>query len=143
MFSRKVCHVFVRPKRKVLEVCIFLGRALRDPRVRRADRSSKVKFANLVHLTHRDEVEPPFTDWLREAYELQDAIGVAKPPRRGKDGEGRHREGREARQGGENRENDHTGKDGAGCKTACRPSSAVIGRRAGAAIRSVATLGRR
>ena len=80
MFSRTVCHVFVRPKRKVLEVCIFLGRALRDPRVRRADRSSKVKFANLVHLTHRDEVEPPFTDWLREAYELQDASGLAKPP---------------------------------------------------------------
>jgi hypothetical protein len=60
-------------------VCIFLGRALRDPRVRRADRSSKVKFANLVHVTHRDEVEPPFTDWLREAYQLQDAIGLAKP----------------------------------------------------------------
>ena len=78
MFSRKVCHVFVRPKRKVLEVCIFLGRALRDPRVRRADRSSKVKFANLVHLTHRDEVEPPFTDWLREAYALHDELGAAQ-----------------------------------------------------------------
>jgi Domain of unknown function (DUF5655) len=84
MFSRKVCHVFVRPRRKVLEVCIFLGRALRDPRVRRADRSSKVKFANLVHLTHRDEVEPPFTDWLREAYELQDELGAAQPPKTAK-----------------------------------------------------------
>ena len=80
MFSRKVCHVFVRPKRKALEVCIFLGRALRDPRVRRADRSSKTKVANLVHITHRDEVEPPFTDWLREAYGLQDARGAATTP---------------------------------------------------------------
>ena len=77
MFSRQVCHVFVRPKRKVLEVCIFLARALADPRVRRADRSSKVKFANIVHLTHRDEVEPPLTDWLREAYLLQDTVAVA------------------------------------------------------------------
>ena len=90
MFSRKVCHVFVRPKRKVLEVCIFLGRALRDPRVRRADRSSKTKVANLVHIQHRDEVEPPLTDWLREAYELQDAFAAAKDagPGQGSSGEG-------------------------------------------------------
>ena len=27
MFARQVCHVFVRPKRKVLEVCVFLARA--------------------------------------------------------------------------------------------------------------------
>jgi len=26
MFSRTACYFFVRPKRKVLEVCIFLGR---------------------------------------------------------------------------------------------------------------------
>ncbi len=78
MFSRQVCHVFVRPKRKVLEVCIFLGRALADPRVRRAERSTKVKFANILHLTHRDEVEPPLTDWLREAYRLQDTVVAAR-----------------------------------------------------------------
>lgn len=78
MFSREVCHVFVRPKRKVLEICIFLPRALKDPRVRRADKSSKVKFANLVHIQHRDEVEPPLTDWLGEAYALQDTLAALK-----------------------------------------------------------------
>jgi hypothetical protein len=78
MFSREVCHVFVRPKRKVLEICIFLDRALKDPRVRRADKSSKVKFANLVHIQHRDEVEAPLTDWLSEAYALQDVLAARK-----------------------------------------------------------------
>lgn len=86
MFSRQVCHVFVRPKRKVLEVCVFLHRALKDSRVKRADKSSKVKFANLVHLQHRDEVEAPFTEWLAEAYALQDVLAARKatpaaPPR--------------------------------------------------------------
>ena len=38
MFSRKICHAFVRPKRNLLELCVFLGRTVRDPRVRRADR---------------------------------------------------------------------------------------------------------
>ena len=78
MFSREVCHVFVRPKRKVLEICIFLARALKDPRVRRADKSSKVKFANLVHIQHRDEVEAPLTDWLGEAYALQDVLATRR-----------------------------------------------------------------
>jgi hypothetical protein len=76
MFSRQVCHVFVRPKRRVLEVCIFLDRALRDPRVKRADPSSKVKFANIVHVQHRDEVEPPLTDWFAEAYALPDVLAA-------------------------------------------------------------------
>lgn len=74
MFSREVCYVFVRPKRKVLEVCVFLDRALRGPQVRRADRSSKVKFANILHLRHRDEVEAPITDWFAEAYALPDRL---------------------------------------------------------------------
>jgi hypothetical protein len=78
MFSRDVCHVFVRPKRKVLEICIFLDRAVKDPRVRRAAKSSKVKFANLVHIQHRDEVERPLTDWLSEAYDLQDVLAARK-----------------------------------------------------------------
>jgi hypothetical protein len=70
MFSRKACYFFVRPKRNHLEVCIFLGRAVKAPQVRRVDRASKAKTVHTVHLKHRDEVEAPITDWLREAYEM-------------------------------------------------------------------------
>jgi hypothetical protein len=71
MFARKSCYFFVRPKKNFLEVCIFLGRALKAPQVKRAEEASKVKIANLLRITHRDEVEPPVTDWLREAYEWE------------------------------------------------------------------------
>ena len=69
MFSRKSCYFFVRPKKSFLEVCVFLGRPLKAPQVRRSDPSSKSKFANIIQLRHRDEVEAPITDWLREAYD--------------------------------------------------------------------------
>lgn len=72
MFSRKSCYFFVRPKKSELEVCVFLDRVVKAPQVRRVDRSSKTKLAHLIHVRHRDEVEPPITDWLREAYELPD-----------------------------------------------------------------------
>jgi hypothetical protein len=72
MFARKACYCFVRPKRSFLEVCLFLGRTLKAPQVRKAMPSSKTKVAHLMQIRHRDEVEPPFTDWLREAYALQD-----------------------------------------------------------------------
>jgi hypothetical protein len=80
MFSRKACYFFVRPKKSVLEVCIFLGRALNSPRVRRVDRASKSKIAHILHVRHRDQVEAPITDWLREAYDLSDAA-ASKAPR--------------------------------------------------------------
>ena len=73
MFSRKSCYFFVRPRKQFLEVCVFLGRAVNAAQVRRVDRSSKTKLAHLIRITHRDEVEAPFTDWLREAYQLQDS----------------------------------------------------------------------
>ena len=76
MFSRDVCYCFVRPKRSFLEVCVFLGRALKAPQVHRADRKSKSKVANILKIRHRDEVEPPITDWLREAYELPDVLAA-------------------------------------------------------------------
>lgn len=76
MFSRESCYFFVRPKRSFLEVCVFLGRALRAPQVRRAERTSKTKVANILKITHRDEVEPPITGWLREAYELPDVLAT-------------------------------------------------------------------
>ena len=78
MFSRKVCYFFVRPKRTFLEVCIMLARPLRAPQVRNVMAGSKSKFANIIRITHRDEVEPPITDWLREAYKLQDVLATKR-----------------------------------------------------------------
>ena len=78
MFSRKSCYCFVRPKRSFLEVCVFLGRPVKAPQVRRVVRSSKTKLAHLIQIRHRDEVEAPLTDWLEEAYRLQDTSQIAK-----------------------------------------------------------------
>jgi hypothetical protein len=79
MFSRKSCYFFVRPKRKHLEVVVFLGRALKAPQVKKIVDSSKTKRAHVIHIRHRDEVEPPITKWLEEAYNLED-----KKPRKKK-----------------------------------------------------------
>jgi hypothetical protein len=78
MFSRRSCYFFVRPKKSFLEVCVFLGRPLKAPQVRRSAPSSKSKFFNIIQLRHRDEVEAPVTEWLREAYEQSEVLG-AKP----------------------------------------------------------------
>jgi hypothetical protein len=83
MFSRKTCHFFVRPKQKYLELCVFLGRRLEAPQVRRVDHASKSKFYHLIRIVHRDEVELPITDWLKEAYELSNELqspGISKSP---------------------------------------------------------------
>ena len=69
MFSRKSCYFFVRPKRNFLELCVFLGRTLKAPQVRRSDPASNSKVYHIIHIKHRDEVGAPITDWLREAYE--------------------------------------------------------------------------
>jgi hypothetical protein len=84
MFSRKSCYFFVRPKRNFLEVCLFLGRTLRVPQVRWSAPASKTKVAHIVRISHRDEVEAPFTDWLQEAYGLSDASGAKSPAGRAK-----------------------------------------------------------
>ena len=85
MFARKACYFFVRPKRDVLELSIFLGRAVKAPQVRRVERKSKAKLAHIIQVRHRDEVEAPITDWLQEAYDLPDRLAVqaaAKPAAR-------------------------------------------------------------
>jgi len=78
MFSRKSCYFFVRPKRKFLEVVVFLGRKIVSPHVKKADQSSKTKLYHIIHVTHRDQVEAPITDWLREAYGLEDSLVAQK-----------------------------------------------------------------
>jgi hypothetical protein len=77
MFSRKSCYFFVRPKRNFLEVCVFLGRALKAPQVSRVDRASNSKVVHVIQIRHRDEVESPITNWLQEAYELSDVRAAA------------------------------------------------------------------
>jgi hypothetical protein len=76
MFSRKACYFFVRPKKKFLEVWFFLGRKLKTPMVRKTMQSSKLKVAHLVHVTHRDQVEAPLTDWLREAFDTSELLSA-------------------------------------------------------------------
>ena len=72
MFSRRSCYFFVRPKKNFLELCVFLGRAVKAPQIRRVDRASKSKTVHIIHVRHRDEVEAPITEWLQEAYELSE-----------------------------------------------------------------------
>jgi hypothetical protein len=74
MFSRKACYFFVRPKMRRLEVIVFLGRTVKAPQVRKTMASSRSKVAHMVHVTHRDQVEPPLTDWLREAYDVSPTL---------------------------------------------------------------------
>ena len=87
MFARKSCYFFVRPKKTALEVCVFLGRPLRAPQVRRSTAVSRAKIAHTIHVRHRDEVESPVTDWLKEAYDTQPTLAAraaAKPASRKK-----------------------------------------------------------
>ena len=73
MFARRSCYFFVRPKKSFLEVCVFLGRTTQGAagsprRPERRSRRSSTSFES----PHRDQVEAPFTEWLEEAYELND-----------------------------------------------------------------------
>ena len=70
VFARESCYFFVRPKRTFLELCVFLGHAVKAPQVRRVYRVSKSKLQHTIPVRHRDELEPPITDWLAEAYEF-------------------------------------------------------------------------
>ena len=74
MFARKACYFFVRPHRKRLEIVFWLTRDVAAPQIKKVIKSSKVKHAHVVHIVHRDQVEAPLTDWLREAYGLEDAL---------------------------------------------------------------------
>jgi len=71
MFSRTSCYFFVRPKRQWLELAVFLGRPIKSSLIARVEQKSKVKLAHMIRIKHRDEVEAPLTDWLREAYDFE------------------------------------------------------------------------
>lgn len=73
MFARRTCYAFVRPKKKSLELVVFLPRELKSPQIRRVDATSKTKWAHTINVVHRDQVETPLTDWLAEAFEFAGA----------------------------------------------------------------------
>lgn len=76
MFSRRTCYCFVRPRRRWLDLCVFLGRTITSPLVRSTTPVSRSKVAHMLRITHRDEVEAPLTDWLAEAW----AFSADPPP---------------------------------------------------------------
>jgi len=78
MFSRNACYFFVRPQKSFLEIWFFLGRRLKDSRVRNIVQTSSVKFGHQVRIVHRDQVESPITDWLKEAYEVSAQLHPSK-----------------------------------------------------------------
>lgn len=82
MFARKSCYFFVRPKKNFLELCFFVGRTVTAPQIKRAEATSRTRVYHLVQIRHRDQVEAPLTDWLREAYDHQDAPKPAAPPKK-------------------------------------------------------------
>ena len=51
---------------------------MKSPQIKKVVESSKTKRAHLIQVRHRDEVEAPLTDWMQEAYGLQDQINNAK-----------------------------------------------------------------
>jgi hypothetical protein len=82
VFARKTCYFFVRPKKSFLEVVFFLDRTVKARQIRRSDAASKTRHS--LRITHRDEVEAPITDWLEEAYRLQDKVTTASHANRRK-----------------------------------------------------------
>ena len=78
MFARESCYLCVRPKR-TFPLAVRLPRPrVKAPQVRRVDRVSNFKLRHTIPVRHRDEVEPPITDWLAEDCELSGAPSASK-----------------------------------------------------------------
>lgn len=69
MFARSRCYAFVRPKKKYLELTIFLHLPVESTLLKSARKVSAQKYALIVHVVHGDLLEEPVTDWLRQAFD--------------------------------------------------------------------------
>lgn len=69
MFSKQVCYFFVRPRKRFLEVWIFLPRKI-EGLISMQGPTKKVKYCNLIKLIHADQIEEPLTGWIREAFDF-------------------------------------------------------------------------
>ncbi len=74
MFSKKVCYFYVRPRKRFLEVWIFLPRKIEGLRSMHGP-TKKVKYCNLFKVIHADQFEEPLTDWIREAFDFAPELG--------------------------------------------------------------------
>jgi hypothetical protein len=74
MFSKKICYFFVRPRKRFLEVWIFLPRTIEGLRSMRGP-TKKVKYCNLFKVVHAGQIEEPLTDWIREAFDFASELG--------------------------------------------------------------------
>lgn len=68
MFSKKVCYFFVRPKKKYLEVVIFLPFKKAESSFKGIRAVSKTKFSHTFRLVHADQVEGELTEAIEDAY---------------------------------------------------------------------------
>jgi Domain of unknown function (DUF5655) len=74
MFSKKVCYFFVRPRKRFLEVWIFLPRKIEGLTSMHGP-TKKVKYCNLFKVVHADQIEEPLTNWIREAFDFAPQLG--------------------------------------------------------------------
>ena len=78
MFSKKICYFFVRPRKKFLELWIFLPRRIEGLRFMQGP-TKKEKYCNLFKVIHADQIEEPLTGWIREAFDFApEQSGAAK-----------------------------------------------------------------
>lgn len=78
MFARDRCYAFVRPQKKYLQLNFFLDELIDSPQIKRGNRVSENRAANVFKLVHADQIDEPLTDWLREAWEFADPERTAK-----------------------------------------------------------------
>ncbi len=70
MFARRVCYLFVRPKKKKIEICLFLDRKVTHSAFKEIKSYSKNRYSHVVEIYHEDSVEEPLTGWIQKAWEL-------------------------------------------------------------------------
>jgi hypothetical protein len=69
MFAKKICYFYVRPKKKFLEVWIFLPRKI-EGLLSMQGPTKKEKYCNLFKVVHADQIEEPLTEWISEAFDF-------------------------------------------------------------------------
>ena len=72
MFARERCYVFVRPQKKYLQLNFFLDELIDSPQIKRGNRVTENRAANVFRLMHADQIDEPLTDWLHDAYAFAD-----------------------------------------------------------------------